>query len=395
MKIIIVASGFTGATLPLANRLVKLGCEVIFYNMVQWDLTSTESIDYDTPRRMPLGRIEKLSQSNRLYTYLDGSIDFYIMPFWKHKKRLEKFIIGMIFPFINKILIKKYSDYIRAEKPDFISLLVNSERDLLMARHIKDFGIPYSITYHEVLQNHVGDGKLIPAVEETLKYGTPIILHSNNTAKNLIQAVGDTNIMKRIRVINFGPFESFLSYGEGRCPEGLPDNFLLYLGHVHPYKGLKYLYAAVNLVNDRLDDVKIVVAGGGYDPIINKMKSNPRFVVYNHFIANAELVGLIRHCQAIVCPYIAASQSGLVQTGMAFNKPIIATKVGAFTEIIRDGENGFLCEPADAKSLADTIVRFLENKKPLQISEIPNNLNWDIITKEYLKLFMELENGKK
>ena len=109
MKILIVASGFTGATLPLANRLVKLGCEVIFYNMVQWDLSSIESIDYDTPRRMPLGRIEKLSKSNRLYTYLDRSVDFYIMPFWKHKRRLEKYIVGKIFPFINQIENKKFN----------------------------------------------------------------------------------------------------------------------------------------------------------------------------------------------------------------------------------------------------------------------------------------------
>lgn len=396
MKILLVASGFTGATLPLGNHLAHIGCKVNFYNLAQWDLASIESVDFDIPRRIPKGKPEQLSKSNRLYSYLDESINFYILPYWKQKRRMEKFLIGKIFPLVNKILIKKYIKYIIAEKADFIDLIVHSERDLLIAESIKKSGIPFCITYHEVLQGLDNNRKLKTVVDKTLKYGTPVILHSHNTAEDLIQAAGDENIRKRIHIINFGAFESFLSYGEGLCPKGLPPKYLLYLGHIHPYKGLKFLYEAALLLDKNLGETKIVVAGGGYDPIINEMKKNERFVVYNHFIANAELVGLIRHCQAIICPYVAASQSGLVQTGMVFDKPIIATRVGAFTEVIHDGDNGILCEPANAQSLAEAMIKFIKITTPLNSTSMSKKLDWEIIANEYLQLFKfkDVKKGK-
>ena len=392
MKIIIIASGFTGATLPLANSLVRKGCEVVFYNFRQWDVTFIESIDLDIPKRIPTGSPELLSKSNRLYTYLDKTVDFYFLPFWKRRGKLEKLFIGKIFSWLNTKLYINYAKAIFDEKADYINVIVYSYHDVILARAIWEAGIPMCITYHEVLQGLVGEEKLKPTVAETIKYGTPIIVHSHNTAKKLINVSCDPSIEKRIHIINFGAFESYLSYGKGNTPNELPKRYLLYIGHVHPYKGLKYLYEAVEIIDNRLDDVKIIVAGDGFDPIIKKMKTNPRFMVFNHFIANAELVGFIRHCQAIVCPYIAASQSGLVQTAMVWGKPVIATRVGAFTEVIRDGENGLLCQPSNSKSLADAIERFLNIKCSFHVSCVPDNLNWDVIADKYIKLFSSIRS---
>jgi len=394
MKILIVASGFTGATLPLANRFSQMGHEVKCFNFVQWQLNSIESIDFDTPKRIPNGIPRLLSKSNKLYKYLDESVDFYILPIWKRKRRMEKMLVGKIFTWLNSILEKKYAKCIVEEKADFIDLLIHNERDLVVADAIKKAGVPFCISYHEVLAGLTDNRMLLPVVRKSLKYETPLVLHSHNTANDLVDALGNVILRNRINIIHFGAFESYLSYGDGRCPEGLPEKYLLYLGHVHPYKGLKYLYGAVQLIGDKLEDVKIVVAGGGNDPVIDEMKKTARFVVYNHFIDNEELVGLIRHCQAIVCPYIAASQSGLVQTAMVYDKPVIATKVGAFTEIIRDGDNGILCEPANAKSLADTILRFINRDKPFSMFSTPDNLNWDIIADKYIDLIKNINKER-
>ena len=365
---------------------------MVLYNFVQWNITSIESIDIDIPRMIPCGKPRLLPKSNRLYTYLDKSVDFYFLPFWKSRPKLERLLIGRLFAWHNRWFHKQYAKAIVGEGADCINLLVYSRHDLALANAIREQGFPICITYHEVLQELVGKEILRPPVEETLKFGTPIIVHSQNTANKLVAATQDRSSKSRIHVISFGAFESYLSYGEGEKPEGLPKDYLLYLGHVHPYKGLKFLYEAVELIDDKLGNVKIVVAGGGYDPVINKMKENPRFMVYNHFISNAELVGLIRNCLSVICPYIAASQSGLVQTAMVWSKPVIATKVGAFTEVIRDGENGLLCDPSSSQSLADMIERFLTSDHHFCKYLVPDSLEWNGIADKYIQLFESLKH---
>jgi glycosyltransferase involved in cell wall biosynthesis len=393
MKILIVASGFTGAILPLAHHLSRKGVKVVCYNFVQRDDTAIESLDFDAP----IGRFNRspilVSKDNQLYKYLDNTVNFYLLPYWKRKLRMEKALVGKIIPLYNSFLIKKYIPQILSEHPDFVINLIHTRFDLEVAKALDCACIPFCMVYHEVLQGLLESKEIIPVVKESLKIEMPLVLHSDNTAQALITSCDDKTIKSRIHVINFGAFESYLSYGVGRVSQRLPNKYLLYLGHIHPYKGLKYLYEAVKILGDGFS-FKIVVAGGGKDPIIKKMNKDQRFVVMNHFIDNAELVGLIRNCQAIVCPYIAASQSGLVQTGMVFNKPIIATKVGAFKEVVRDGENGYLCEPANARSLADTIVRFVNRDKPFSMSTVPDNLNWDIISDKYIDLFNNIHKER-
>jgi glycosyltransferase involved in cell wall biosynthesis len=43
--------------------------------------------------------------------------------------------------------------------------------------------------------------------------------------------------------------------------------------------------------------------------------------------------------------------------------PTVATRAGAFVEIINDGVNGLLCAPADPSDLADKITTLLEDEE--------------------------------
>jgi glycosyltransferase involved in cell wall biosynthesis len=47
---------------------------------------------------------------------------------------------------------------------------------------------------------------------------------------------------------------------------------------------------------------------------------------------------------------------------MAVAKPVIASRIGGIVELVRDGENGYLMEPDDYKTLADRVIRILGDK---------------------------------
>jgi glycosyltransferase involved in cell wall biosynthesis len=42
-------------------------------------------------------------------------------------------------------------------------------------------------------------------------------------------------------------------------------------------------------------------------------------------------------------------------------RPIVATRVGSVPDLIADGENGLLVDPGDAASLADAVLRVLDD----------------------------------
>jgi len=78
-------------------------------------------------------------------------------------------------------------------------------------------------------------------------------------------------------------------------------------------------------------------------------------------LSNEEIVDLNVNARFVVCPYTSASQSGIITTSFFYGKPIIASRVGAFDEFITDGINGLLVAPNDARELADSIARLIND----------------------------------
>jgi glycosyltransferase involved in cell wall biosynthesis len=50
-----------------------------------------------------------------------------------------------------------------------------------------------------------------------------------------------------------------------------------------------------------------------------------------------------------------------ISEGMAFGKPVVATRVGGIPELIKDGENGFLVDRGDTSALAEKISRLIDD----------------------------------
>ena len=90
------------------------------------------------------------------------------------------------------------------------------------------------------------------------------------------------------------------------------------------------------------------------------------------FIPNSPhdaLYPLIERAKLVVLPSLWENFPYTCLEGMALGKPVIATTGSGFSEIIDDGENGFLCPPGDSDALRAKILDCLANEEIVKIGE--------------------------
>jgi glycosyltransferase involved in cell wall biosynthesis len=235
------------------------------------------------------------------------------------------------------------------------------QHEWLLYFHLYLKGIPIVHTLHEV-SPHFKEQKI---ANNLLSYivnkNVPVIVPSKSTFDRFMDLQLSEKLNK-IKIIPFGVFESYQMFD--KKPYKFDKfKYVLWYGFIKPYKGLSTLYQAVNLLRGVREDVKFIVAGAGFDPVLDKMKQNSRFIIINNLLSNEDIVDLNINAEFIVCPYISASQSGILATTFFFKKPIIASKIDAFTEFIDDETNGLLINADEPKELADGIVKLLFNKE--------------------------------
>jgi glycosyltransferase involved in cell wall biosynthesis len=85
-------------------------------------------------------------------------------------------------------------------------------------------------------------------------------------------------------------------------------------------------------------------------------------VTFQKPLAHPELAGHYRNADILVFPSVWNEPFGIpLVEAMATGIPVIATRGGAFPEIVQDGKTGLLVPRGDAPALAEAILRLLED----------------------------------
>ncbi|WP_017733579.1 glycosyltransferase family 4 protein [Nafulsella turpanensis] len=200
----------------------------------------------------------------------------------------------------------------------------------------------------------------------------------------------------RCHFVAFGPLEIFKAFKKGE-PKARQDKMVLFWGRISPYKGVEYLIEAGKIAKQKVQGLKIVIAGKpNYHLDTSAIEQDPTFEHINGFVENPQLVDLLEQSALVVCPYTDATQSGVLMTAYAFNKPVLATAVGGLPEVIEEGRTGRLVPPKDSQALADAIVEMIEN--PTELKNMSRNIealsqdgrfSWDTIAQETLEVYQQ------
>ena len=142
---------------------------------------------------------------------------------------------------------------------------------------------------------------------------------------------------------------------------------ILFLGNVIRRKGLHTLLEAVRLetLDFRLDVVGSLHSEPEYAREMRKMSQVPSLksqVLFHGPLDNEDLSAKLKSAHVLAVPSSYEGFGIVYLEGMAFGLPAIGTTSGGASEIIRDGETGYLVPPDGAARLAERLSRLARDR---------------------------------
>lgn len=206
------------------------------------------------------------------------------------------------------------------------------------------------------------------------------VITSNETAKESFISLGKVkadNIALVHNGVDTDFFNPYIAPDEGvRRRHGIDGKLtVLFVGRLARIKGIEHLMEAANIVVNEFNckNVLFLLVGPSAFVATEQPISTDEILhfVRQHHMENqlklAELVPTeeLRLLYAVsdifVLPSLAEGDPLVTMEAMASGKPLIGTRVGGIKQQIRDGWNGFLIDPADARQLAEKIKYLIDN----------------------------------
>lgn len=140
------------------------------------------------------------------------------------------------------------------------------------------------------------------------------------------------------------------SPARARATWGMTEDFVLFAGGDSPQKGLGTALSIARELGHR----QFVFVGSGTDNHVASARGPfPRNVRGLGLLSRRDFMDCLAACQVLLVPSRREMMSTLILEGMALCKPVVASRIPSSSEIIQDGETGYLFEPDNLGELRD------------------------------------------
>jgi glycosyltransferase involved in cell wall biosynthesis len=170
---------------------------------------------------------------------------------------------------------------------------------------------------------------------------------------------------------------------------GGPIKRILFVGRLHPVKGVQYLLQAMQMVHEEVPGAKLILVGDGEErESLEKLTDSlgiRECVEFVGGVPHEKIPDYMHHADVFVLPSLSESFGIVNLEAMACGLPIVATRVGGIPDIIEDGANGYLVDTKNQEQIAEVLLKLLQDEQ-LRKDMSDNNrervrrYRWDTVT---------------
>ncbi len=149
-----------------------------------------------------------------------------------------------------------------------------------------------------------------------------------------------------------------------RAEAGLGNGLIVgIIARLSPVKGHKYLLAAMREVVNLKPDVQLLIVGEG--PCQKELLSQTQLLgLKNNVVfldATFDTTKLLSVMDIFALPSLQEGLGLSIMEAQAAGIPVVASNVGGIYTIIKDDQSGLLLPPGDSASLAEAILKLMDN----------------------------------
>lgn len=388
MKVLILSTMYPNSKVYQSGVFVHQQVKELFNLGV--DVTVAAPVPY-SPKWLPfLNKKRKLFREIPYVENIDGieviHSRYLAIPRGIFKQYWAFIYIYQLNRLLDKFNIKTDFDLIHAHGalPDNHAALLQSKR----------YGIPFIITVHgETIYSMLNYKNRFKISKFVLNKADAVIAVSSKVAERIKKYIGRS---KNIHVILNG-FNPRKETSNSICNDSKIK--ILFVATLIERKGCEYLLRAFKKIYEKHLDSELTIAGGG--ELLNKMKALSKNLdisertTFTEHLNHDQVLEQMTKCDIFVMPSWDEAFGVVYLEAMSLKKPVIGTFNEGISEIITDGENGFLVRTKDVDELATKLSILIEDKK-LRINfglrgyEKIKNLTWQNSAKQVLKLYQQI-----